>query len=283
MVCNLCVSPVEAFGDYYWNYYSEQWKLVKCINCGSIITNPLPNNSVLEKLYEDSFNYDWYKDHIKYKELDAFIRLKQYRRFLGTSVLDYGGGLGYFSEICRKVGIISNCYDPFAGVIDSEIDSIKWDSISLFHVLEHMNSYQKLFYDIDRLLTDDGRIVISVPYSKSIGMKLRGIHWVWFQPPLIHLVQFSVEGLTALLNRNGFKVCKTLFSDRWDANIFTDLLFCDKMSKLEGEWNSLKSIEERKIIADRNGSIRLKYLKYGNLLLPSSFRNSELTIVAKRS
>jgi SAM-dependent methyltransferase len=78
-----------------------------------------------------------------------------------------------------------------------------FDVVTLWHVLEHLPDPTAELIEIRRILRDDGLLIIQVPNSKSITLKLTGIHWLPLDLPR-HLQHFTPLTLNQLLKQTGF-------------------------------------------------------------------------------
>jgi len=82
-----------------------------------------------------------------------------------------------------------------------------FDAIFCSHVLEHVYSPYYLLKEFNRVLKEDGIIVVVVPTEVSL-VRLLCDHY--FKGHKGHLYAYSVSCLTQLMHRTGFKVIKTL-------------------------------------------------------------------------
>lgn len=148
---------------------------------------PRPPDAALRTIYGTSFDYQWYRDHFDAKLQDCRGRVKEYQSLLGQRVLDFGGGVGYLSQ-ALKVGL-SATYDPYL----SEVVPARtaWDSVVALHVLEHSNDLDRTVSAMREWLEPCGRLIVAVPNFSGLGYREQGMHWVWAQPPLVHLLHFG--------------------------------------------------------------------------------------------
>lgn len=199
------------------------YRLVECSACGSARTTPLPDDGTLATVYATTFDYGWYRDHLPGKLADCRTRLMEYRSqgLLGTSILDFGGGLGYFSQTALQSGYQSATFDPFVSA--SMPAKGVWDTVVAHHVLEHSNDLDRTLTQVKELLVPEGKVVFAVPNFSGLGYKRLAMRWVWAQPPLLHVFHFSADGLKALLTRHGFQNIQVSYHERWDANYYCDV------------------------------------------------------------
>ena len=117
----------------------------------------------------------------------------------------------------------------------SEISG-KFNTITLWHVLEHIPDPVEGLTRIEQLLDKNGTIIIAVPNHKSYDAQYYKSLWAGYDVPR-HLWHFSPIGIAKLAHLNGLKVHKikpmyfdsyyvSLLSERYRQNklTFTGLL-----------------------------------------------------------
>ena len=284
--CPICLeSAALVFSNSNWLIAGQCYQLLKCQACGSVFTAPPPSDATLEDFYRTSFNYRWYQDHYDAKLRDCRARIQEYGPYLGKRVLDFGGGVGYFSKAASEAGFESTTCDPY---INADISSeSQWDSVVALHVLEHSNNLDRTLSQIKNLLTPGGRIIIVVPNFESLGYQGLGMRWVWAQPPLVHIFHFTASGMKTLLARHGFSDVDVSYHERWDANLASDLKHHIRQKYLDSLWG-MRLLNRfslyRKLVANIVSRLRFADLKQAkkNHSRDSS-RYSELQVVARKS
>ncbi len=282
-VCHTGIS--ERYSEWKWEIWGKTYRLSKCPACGSFFTDPLPDNATLRSLYEKSFDYRWYRDHYDAKLRDCRMRIREYQNIMGRKVLDFGGGIGYFSQVAREMGFDSTTFDPFYNK-EAGIDG-KWDTLVALHVLEHSNDPDSLIEQIKNFLKPGGRLILAVPNALSTGYKKLGMHWVWAQPPLLHVFHFTAAGLKSLLKRHDFQNLKITYHERWDANIHSDVKNVRLSNMMDALWskrpfNSFSYY--RKLVAAINSFRRFDSLKKAlKGYDPDNESYAELQIIALNS
>ena len=142
----------------------------------------------------------------------------------GKTILDVGAGTGYFLNYMKQQG-----YETLGIEIDADarahgqkefgldirppkdlkeglIDK-KFDTISLWHVLEHLynpETYLQHFYNV---LQDNGHLIIALPNADSYDANRYKSYWAAYDVPR-HLWHFTPKTLEKLANDNGFKLEK---------------------------------------------------------------------------
>jgi 2-polyprenyl-3-methyl-5-hydroxy-6-metoxy-1,4-benzoquinol methylase len=262
VTCHVCQYGVcRPYSGPHW-VGDPSYALLQCDACKAIFSNPLPSNEQLSALYQTSFDYRWYQDHYAAKLNDCRARVKEYAPLLGKRVLDFGGGVGYFSQAVREAGLDSVTYDPY--VTTAPPQKRAWDCVVALHVLEHSNDLERTLSEIKDFLVPGGKVVFAVPNFESSGYRDQGMRWVWAQPPLIHIFHFTAAGLTALLARHGFDNIQISYHERWDANHHADVLHAEHFRRWDAAWGlrGFRSIPGyRKLVAAINSRRRYRALE----------------------
>ena len=96
----------------------------------------------------------------------------------------------------------------------------KFKFITSFEVIEHQYLPDDFLNQINKILTDDGKLLISTPYHgyfKNLLINLLGKHDYHYNPLWRHghIKFFSIKTLTNLLKKCNLKVVKKKFSGRF--------------------------------------------------------------------
>lgn len=282
-VCPVCcLDGCVSYSDAEWAFDGKTYRLMQCPACGCAYTTPMPSDDVLKRLYATSFDYRWYQDHYAAKLRDCEDRVEEYLPVLGKRVLDYGGGLGYFSRAAREKGMGSVTYDPYVG--GQVLPEGGWDAVVSLHMLEHSNDLDRTVEHMKSFLAPGGRLILAVPNFEGDGYKTLGMRWVWAQPPLIHIFHFTARGVSTLLERHGFKDVQISYTERWDANNYCDVTRAEWFMRWDRAWGIRplnRFVLYRTLVAKINALRRFRGLKRALLgYHPSDRRYSELQVVA---
>lgn len=233
--CSVCRAEASSlFSDQDWTISEQRYRLLTCQACYCTFTDPQPDDPVLENLYRTSFDFRWYQDHYDAKLQDCRMRIQEYGSRLGKRVLDFGGGVGYFSKAAAEAGLESITYDPYVNTA-LPVER-RWDCVVALHVLEHSNDLDRTISQIKDFLAPGGRVIFAVPNASGLGYKKLGMGWVWAQPPLVHVFHFTAAGLQALLARHGFDNLEASYHERWDANLHCDLEHVEQFRAWDADW-----------------------------------------------
>ena len=214
----------------------ELFQLVKC-DCNFVYLNPRPS----EDNISDYYNYSEYDPHNSTKDnkLGKIYKLVQwvalrwkFRKICSFhqsgKLLDVGGGNGEFAAyiglqgwkvvLQDKISNIDNLGDSKNINSVQNLEIIKEDEyfnvITLWHSLEHIHNMEKLYFQLNRLLTPNGILLIAVPNINAPERAFFNKNWAPFDAPR-HLYHFQLKTLNELCNRYKFKIVRkySLFQD----------------------------------------------------------------------
>jgi SAM-dependent methyltransferase len=235
--CRLCNSDLLTKLDDVCN-------ISKCSSCGYIFDNPRPSFDEINEYYSQKRKYDGWLENLKPRENLWKKRLKQMQRWKKPgNVLDIGTGIGQFLDIAREefteisgteisesaLQIAKEHYnlDIFHGSIESiDFSERKFDNITIFHVLEHVDDPCSVIKKCHVLLKENGILFIAVPNDiqsikarvkeivRKIGIQSTLSRGVYGLPRItldgsadeIHLSHFTCDVLGSMLEREGFRI-----------------------------------------------------------------------------
>lgn len=234
LLCNVCGSDQIQKVDSDFNF-------CRCDSCGYVFDSPRPSFSEISAFYSQAGKYDsWLKEEQGRNRLWQ-RRLKKLLHF-GTRapLLDIGAGYGqflhharpFFSEVTgtevseSAVALAKEKYglSLLAGQVEELDLPPDFNTITLFHVLEHVHDPARLVNRCHDLLRAQGIVVIAVPNDilawtskiKKIGKRLGLSPFQKFSSKLgisragasreIHLSHFTPAVLRQLLKNCGLRV-----------------------------------------------------------------------------
>lgn len=233
--CPICLSKDLAQKLHCTDHTSskEKFTIVSCETCDFTFTNPRPKDESLEGYYKsemyishtnsDKGLFNWMYQAVRKYAIRTKLTLLKNITIFGHH-LDIGCGTGEFLNACRQAGFkvkgvepsklareqsVNNYNLPVSG--DTDLGQFKddtFDSISMWHVLEHVPNLIKTITEFKRILNKNGKIIIAVPNHKSWDSSYYSEFWAAWDVP-IHLWHFSKETIELLFNKNGFKLIKT--------------------------------------------------------------------------
>jgi 2-polyprenyl-3-methyl-5-hydroxy-6-metoxy-1,4-benzoquinol methylase len=195
-----------------------------------LVTIPVPEN--LAKYYK-SEDYISHTDSKK-SELDKVyqvvkhVTLKRKLKLINSfeikekNILDVGAGTGDFLKVCKSNSWKVSGIEPSLQARNiahkkgvnlqenlSEFKKTKFNIITLWHVLEHVENLSEYISTLHNLLTDDGRLIIAVPNFKSDDANYYKEFWAAFDVPR-HLWHFSQTSISKLFSEVNMVVEKTI-------------------------------------------------------------------------
>ena len=195
-----------------------------------LVTSPVPVD--LENYYK-SDNYISHTDSKKTIFEKTYQLVKNYTLKKKVSlinsfntedktVLDVGAGTGDFLNSCKKNNWKIVGVEPSIDAINiaankgvflkeslSDIENQQFDVITLWHVLEHIENLPEYIESLNKLLKENGVLVIAVPNYKCYDAKFYKEHWAAFDVPR-HLWHFSQTSISKLFSEVSMNVVKTI-------------------------------------------------------------------------
>lgn len=227
--CPLCKG--EDFKDRFacvdYTVSKETFQVVECDSCGFVFTNPRPFEKDLGNYYK-SDTYISHSDTSKglvnklYKAIRK-ITLNQKHSLVSPfiqagSLLDIGCGTGAFLNYCKQQGVSVNGIEPDSDARNFGINNYRIDVfpenklheftnnsfsvITMWHVLEHVANLNERVSEINRLLTDKGRVFIAVPNHLSYDAQYYKDNWAAYDVPR-HLNHFDHRSIKSLFEQHG--------------------------------------------------------------------------------
>jgi len=226
--CNACGAP-----DAAPLLSKDGYDLVRCGRCGLIsVANP-PDDEQRSRLYsfETGYHASLVDDaaSVAFHEREAALNLRVLRRFVKAGrLLDIGCSTGLFLRKARDAGWRAQGleYSPDSSRIAREQHHLEvrtgellpdtypaetFDVVTMWDVIEHVPDPFTTLVRIRRILAPDGRVLLKTPNATGLyprlSLKLAALLGFWghAEPPG-HLFQFSVESLSRMAERAGFRV-----------------------------------------------------------------------------
>jgi 2-polyprenyl-3-methyl-5-hydroxy-6-metoxy-1,4-benzoquinol methylase len=225
IICPICHSDKI-------NFYSEKNKCRTycCAGCGSAFVHPIPEDS--KKIYgQDYFKNEsggnfGYSDYDQDKEPMRGIFVSYLKEMEsktgGRKIFDVGCATGYFLDIARDHGwqtggmeiseyaaeeVDRRGHKVFCGNFSEEEIKEKFNVVTMWDVLEHLDNPLKYLKTANRILAEGGFLLINTINRKSLWARVLNKHWHLFIPPE-HLFYYTPKSLEILLKNSGFKVEK---------------------------------------------------------------------------
>lgn len=224
--CTICRSSLEPF------LVKNGFTLAKCPTCGLIRTDLQDNYASFVKHYYQKGYFTGDRSRMAYAnyEDDKPYIVANMRKFLtfireykptGT-LLDVGCALGFSTQLARQYGFQAYGIDPSdyavmrakklvgktlikKGKISDLRDKPKsYDVITMFDVFEHLADPGADLVTLNKMLKDDGIMIIATGDTGSLFARILGRRWTFYNPPQ-HLYFFNRDNLARLLRDRGFE------------------------------------------------------------------------------
>ena len=228
----LVTSPVPVDLENY--YESEDY-----------ISHTDSKKSVFDKVYHGVKNYTLKK---KLRLINSFKTEEK-------NLLDIGAGTGDFLNVCKNKGWSISGVEPNINAINiaagkgvflkeelSELKDEKFNVITLWHVLEHVENLKEYIATLKQMLSKNGRIIVAVPNYKSYDAKYYKEYWAAFDVPR-HLWHFSQCSIHKLFSEVEMIVVDTLPMkfDSYYVSLLSEKYKSGKMNPIKGFYRGLLS------------------------------------------
>jgi SAM-dependent methyltransferase len=222
---------------YTENSSHKEFRIYRCESCGTGFLNRPPHMQWLQSIYqysgqaltqaitlEDVLARETLFPNCK---VDADRMSYQANRLNSSGngkALDIGSGFGFYTQALRKFGYRTisinpgsyendvfrdlNGDEPLAVMFENYEPSGQFGVVMMSQVLEHLLEPDQTISKVSGLLASGGVLACAVPNYDSFLVKLLGTKdnaCLWVPE---HVNYFTEQGLTALVERNGFRVVK---------------------------------------------------------------------------
>lgn len=223
--CKLCGGATEQFIE------RNSHPIVKCSECGFMFALLPPNVSAETQYADDSYfsaeaahgisDYD-----SLWNDLLSHLYVPRLKRMLelggrGGKYLDIGcaGGnlIGHAAKLgweCYGVELseaMRNCATKrtgrpiFASLNDVRESGLRFDSITMFEVIEHLEDPPAIMREVAGLMTTNGMLALSTPNFENPYAISGALIDIWFIPPE-HISYFNRSTITNCMAGAGYKI-----------------------------------------------------------------------------
>lgn len=250
------------------SHHRSHGRIAKCLQCGSVATNPMPSSSALLQSYANVID-ETYFENIAARDATFKYNFNYARKALPSSgrIIDIGCYCGGFLKVAHdlsydvigvepsvwaanKARVYSGC-NVFTGTLqDLPIHENLFDIATAFDVMEHLISPYDELIAINRRLKIGGFFVFSTLDYENWFSQFLGENWPWMMD--MHLHYFDIPSIIDLLRDSGFRVVEI----RPYSHIIPLQYFLSKMDSITG-----LNIHE-KISKLLPNSLRKKHIKF---------------------
>ncbi|MDA8835051.1 class I SAM-dependent methyltransferase [Candidatus Pelagibacter bacterium] len=223
---NIKVLKEKKIGIFFLNKSLDKKKLVNSSwkeitkQKGKIVSNTKVGDKIIKTVHLKSFSNE------------NLLRLNRFKKNLNKKrVLDFGCGWGDFLSLLSKknnelYGVehrkeclkILNRSKNFIVKENLDFKNIKFDTITLFHVLEHIHNPIQILKSIKKVLKKSGSIIIEVPSADDILLKFNIKEFNKFTFWSEHLILYNELSIKKLLKHCGFKNIRFIYHQRYNFN-----------------------------------------------------------------
>jgi len=240
--CPLCGHSqfvhTETCKDHFVSY--ETFSLYVCCNCHFVFTQDVPIGEAKGRYYEasDYISHSNTKkglvNHIYHRVRSIMLRRKTRLAIKGKKhgdLLDVGCGTGYFAASVKQKGWNVIGVEPSETATEiarkkfdlkvippeklTELSHHQFDTITLWHVLEHLEDLNEMMALFSKLLHEKGKLIIALPNLGSFDAAKYRASWAAYDVPR-HIWHFSPDTFRLLAQKHGYTI-KSIKSMPFDA------------------------------------------------------------------
>lgn len=200
-----------------------------CRVCGTVrfTATVVPESIYTDGYHDGTIDFGWdYASDEGYEQAVAALRGDWLEaRLARGSVVDVGGGLGYFSAEMAGRGWDATLVEPVEaatkvaaerfglralaiGVEELAESGETFDLVALNHAIEHFPDALDTLRRLRPVVADGGHLFLEVPNLASLGRRLLGDRWMGWQAGE-HVYVFTKRTLTRLVERAGYEVVES--------------------------------------------------------------------------
>ena len=248
----------ETCEDYFVSH--ETFSLYRCCSCQFVFTQDVPTGEDKGRYYEapDYVSHSDTKkglvNHVYHHVRSIMLRRKTRLATKGKkqgNLLDIGCGTGYFASSVKRKGWKVVGVEPSETAAETarkkfdlevippekltELPPHQFDTITLWHVLEHLEDLNGSMALFSKLLHENGRLLIALPNKNSYDARKYRAHWAAYDVPR-HIWHFSPDTFRILAQKHGYVISsiKRLPFDAFYISILSEKYMNHKFPLLRG-------------------------------------------------
>lgn len=199
-------------------------KILKCLGCGLIFSEPPENIATLVSLYKDYIDEEYINTEScrRHTAKNILRKLDKFRRN-GNKLLEVGCSAGFFIDEAQKAGWEAYGVEPSKWAAEyaqgkfnlkiynetlkkAQLPTRYFDVAVMLDTIEHLPDPKEALNEIYRILKPTGVLYITTPDIESLSSKLLKAKWWGINQ--FHLFYFSKTTLDKMLGITGFKSIK---------------------------------------------------------------------------
>lgn len=231
--CVLCHSDNSSKCFLSNDFFENPFEIRKCLTCKTYFLHPLPNESLLDKYYNESYfgkSGSKFKNPVIEKAIDYFRKSRARKLSKSISdrakVLDIGCGNGNFlnylsefgsyelhgierNELAAQRALLHTNLKVQSRPLDAKsFPENYFDAVTMFHVFEHVSNPTEVLTIISKILKSGGVFRISVPNIQSFQALIFKGNWLHIDTPR-HLFFLKPDDMIKTIESYGFKVIES--------------------------------------------------------------------------
>ena len=204
---------------------NKGWHIKRCPLCKVAFVHPQPDPEAIKAHYNGMYShlateFDAKKMHWARKSIGGYLSTLNKKGYLNKqTLLDIGGGLGYYSKAFEEAGLSVTLVeqDPISAkfarnilkvtnIIELSSDDFfksntrKYDIVFLRHVIEHSTDPLKLLRNVADIIKDKGVFIIETDNNEGVELLCRPIT-AKFYLSRYHLSYEPVSFLSLIMKR----------------------------------------------------------------------------------
>tara|TARA_B100000029_G_scaffold515928_1_gene625603 strand:- start:536 stop:1471 length:936 start_codon:yes stop_codon:yes gene_type:complete len=233
VIKNSDYSKIENLADLLKIYRSSADdilydQMVKCENCNFQYLNPRIKSEIINESYQENVDETHLSQDISriktfkksVKKIVKFLNIKSFNNY---NFLDIGSASGAFLKSIKDFGFKEKGYEPSKWMVEygrknydvnlnqgsiQQIDeTIKYDLISFWDVLEHVTNLDETLNKVKKISKKNTILILNVPNIDSLACKLMGSKWPFYLN--VHLYYFNDVLIKKILKKYNFELIKS--------------------------------------------------------------------------
>lgn len=257
--------------DYFLT--QEDFEILECNDCKLLFTTPCPAPDKIGDYYK-SEEYLSHNDEkkslfariyniVKKTNIKNKFNIAVGNKQSAIRILDIGCGVGDFLNYakekgCKITGIEPN--DDARKIAEKKLNTEvlspadlenlpdnSFDIITMWHVLEHVADLKTEIHHLQRLLKNDGRLILALPNYKSFDAEYYKDKWAAYDVPR-HLNHFSRTSIENIFKETKFQLAdiKPLKWDSFYISMLSEQYLGNSNSFIKGTITGWKSNRKAK-------------------------------------
>lgn len=183
--CPICGDrPVGTSFPYATFFKGTNFAYLRCGGCKTVYVDPVPNSVIFASMYTKSTYHDQFYDDGESDNYSKSVSLLMQHLEPGSTILDYGCGLGMFLKVCGLNGLVSfgvefdfeaarfaakhaNCEVMTVETFNLMDKSVKYDAIHMGDVLEHLPDPERTLSLLLNYLKPGGVLFVEGPLEAN--------------------------------------------------------------------------------------------------------------------